>query len=132
MSKFTLLGGSAMVAYRLSSLRAVRLALQPAAAAALLFLVQASPSFAAEGKPLDELIIGSITDVSVPDPNIIGVQQFIFTDNVFDTLIRYTAGIKPQPGLASTWSWNADKPALTLQPRQRAKFPSGAEFTAED
>jgi peptide/nickel transport system substrate-binding protein len=83
-------------------------------------------------KPLDELVVGSITDISAPDPHIIGVQQFVFTDNVFDTLIRYADSLKPQPALATSWSWNADKTELTMKLRQGVKFHSGAEFTAED
>jgi peptide/nickel transport system substrate-binding protein len=102
-------------------------------AAALFTVAGASLAAAADpGKPIDELVIGSITDVSVPDPDIVGVQQFIFTDNVFDTLIRYTDSTKPEPALATSWSWNADKTALTLKLRQGVKFHSGAEFTAED
>jgi peptide/nickel transport system substrate-binding protein len=92
----------------------------------------AAPTVSAADKPLDELVVGSITDVSVPDPNIIGVQQFVFTDNVFDTLIRYADSLKPEPALATSWSWNADKTELTMKLRQGVKFHSGAEFTAED
>src|SRR4051812_30566695 len=59
------LGRSAMVAPRVSSFRAVRSTMHGfAAAAALTCLVHASPALAADsGKPIDELIIGSITDV---------------------------------------------------------------------
>lgn len=108
-----------------------RRGLHAALLAALCSFAAPVVALAAE-KQIDELVVGSITDVSVPDPNIIGVQQFIFNDNVFDTLIRYSDGLTPEPALATSWSWNAGKTELTMKLRPGVKFHSGAEFTAED
>lgn len=51
---------------------------------------------------------------------------------VFDTLIRYDAKQQPQPFLAESWSYNADKTALTLKLRQGVLYHTGRAFTSDD
>jgi len=51
---------------------------------------------------------------------------------VFDTLIRYDDKNQPQPRLAESWTWNADKTALTLKLRSGVKFHTGRDFTSDD
>ncbi len=81
---------------------------------------------------MSQLVVGCVTDIVAPDPNIITVAQFPFTDNVFDPLIRYDAALNIQPALATGWTWNANKTQLTLKLRQGIKFHSGNPFTAAD
>lgn len=51
---------------------------------------------------------------------------------VFDTLIRYDAKQQPQPWLAESWSYNADKTELTLKLRQGVLYHTGRAFTSDD
>lgn len=51
---------------------------------------------------------------------------------VFDTLIRYDDKNQPQPRLAESWTWNADKTELTLKLRSGVKFHTGRDFTSDD
>jgi peptide/nickel transport system substrate-binding protein len=88
--------------------------------------------WAADTPRIKQLTIGRITDINVPDPDANGVAQQAFLVNVFDTLIRYTNNLNAQPGLATSWTWNAEKTQLTLKLRDGIKFHSGNAFTADD
>lgn len=51
---------------------------------------------------------------------------------VFDTLIRFDAKQQPQPALAESWSYNADKTELTFKLRQGVVYHTGRAFTSDD
>ena len=51
---------------------------------------------------------------------------------VFDTLVRFDDKQQPQPWLAQSWSYNADRTELTLKLRQGVLYHSGREFTSDD
>jgi peptide/nickel transport system substrate-binding protein len=51
---------------------------------------------------------------------------------VFDTLIRFDANQQPQPSLAESWSFNADKTELTFKLRQGVLYHTGRAFTSDD
>jgi peptide/nickel transport system substrate-binding protein len=51
---------------------------------------------------------------------------------VFDTLVSYNEKLEPQPRLAESWSWNADKTELTFKLRQGVVYHSGRAFTSDD
>jgi peptide/nickel transport system substrate-binding protein len=51
---------------------------------------------------------------------------------VFDTLVRFDDKQQPQPWLAQSWSYNADKTELTLKLQQGVMYHTGREFTSDD
>ena len=50
---------------------------------------------------------------------------------VYDTLVRLDAEAKPQPNLATEWSYNDDSTVLTLQLRDDVTFTDGEAFDGE-
>lgn len=60
--------------------------------AALAASLSAGSLWAAEDGRLEEIVIGRIGDISVPDPNTIGVNQRAFAENVFDSLFDILTG----------------------------------------
>lgn len=58
--------------------------------------------------------------------------------SIYNNLIRYkqdapqNSDATIEPELATSWSWNADKTALTLKLRQGVKWHDGQPFTAKD
>ncbi|WP_018653259.1 ABC transporter substrate-binding protein [Actinomadura flavalba] len=53
-----------------------------------------------------------------------------FHQAVYDTLLRQDPDLKIEPGLATAWSYNADKTVLTLKLRTGVKFSDGTLFDA--
>ncbi|MXQ65764.1 peptide ABC transporter substrate-binding protein [Actinomadura rayongensis] len=54
-----------------------------------------------------------------------------FHQAVYDTLLRQDPDLKIEPGLATEWSYNADKTVLTLKLRTGVKFSDGTPFDAK-
>src|SRR6266702_3183795 len=50
---------------------------------------------------------------------------------VYDNLIHYDLQLKPEPGLASSWSYSADGKSITYKLRS-AKWHDGKPFTSAD
>ncbi len=78
-----------------------------------------------------DLVIALKTEPSSMDP-----QYHALTPNtqisqtIFDTLVATDAQLKPQPGLAE--SWTVDGKVWTFKLRPGVKFSDGTPFTAED
>jgi peptide/nickel transport system substrate-binding protein len=51
---------------------------------------------------------------------------------LFDRLTAFNSKYEPQPMLAESWDWSADKKQLKLNLRKGAVFHSGREFTSDD
>jgi peptide/nickel transport system substrate-binding protein len=51
---------------------------------------------------------------------------------LFDRLTAFNSKYEPQPMLAQSWDWSADKKQLKLNLRKGVVFHSGREFTSED
>ncbi len=56
------------------------------------------------------------------------VQRYV----LFTTLVRYDSALVPQPYLAASWEWSADRRALTFRLRPDLRWQDGAPTTARD
>ncbi len=56
------------------------------------------------------------------------VQRYV----LFMTLVRYDSALTPQPWLASSWEWSADRAVLTMVLRDDVRWHDGAPTTAAD
>lgn len=63
--------------------------------------------------------------------NIRWAQESIFTQAVYDTLLRAAADGSIEAGLATDWSWNDDATVLTLTLRDDVTFTDGQPLDAE-
>lgn len=52
--------------------------------------------------------------------------------NIYESLLRYDANLKPAPGLAERWEVSPDQTAYTFHLRPNAKWHDGKPFTADD
>jgi len=52
--------------------------------------------------------------------------------NIFDGLLTYDAGQRPQPGLATSWSVSPDGLTITFKLRQGVRWHDGVEFNSAD
>ena len=62
----------------------------------------------------------------------LAMGNFVFIRSLYGFLIRQDNDLNPQPELAESWQFSADRRALTLKLRRGAKFHSGRDFTADD
>ncbi|MGK7377928.1 ABC transporter substrate-binding protein [Planococcus sp. 1R117A] len=86
-----------------------------------------------EGTPQKggEITIGYETDIANFDPiKSTGGINFPLLLPVYDTLIRFTPELEPEPGLAESWKFLDDK-TLELTLRKNVKFHDGTPFDAE-
>jgi peptide/nickel transport system substrate-binding protein len=89
------------------------------------------PAFAAHAQPV-QITIAQPAEATTMDPGrstqVLTVNYFY---NLYDSLTRWDAALKLQPGLATSWkSLNDTTWEFTL--RQGVKFHDGSPFTAED
>ncbi|MFD6620155.1 ABC transporter substrate-binding protein, partial [Streptomyces albidoflavus] len=51
---------------------------------------------------------------------------------IYNTLTRYDDALKPQPELATSWTYARDGRSITLRLRDDVRFHDGRKFTADD
>jgi peptide/nickel transport system substrate-binding protein len=78
------------------------------------------------------LTVGLSQDVTDFSPFDRASQNYPIIQNLYDTLVRYTKQLTPEPGLATQWTPSADGMSLTLKLRAGVKFQDGTLMTAED
>jgi peptide/nickel transport system substrate-binding protein len=84
------------------------------------------------GSSTDSLVIAARVDNNSFDPADLEIGNRVqFWQPVYDTLLRLNPDAKPQPNLATEWSYNKDKTVLTLQLRDDVTFTDGEPFNAE-
>ncbi|MFI6339827.1 ABC transporter substrate-binding protein [Streptomyces sp. NPDC050535] len=100
-----------------------------AAAAAASVLVLAGCGGSSGSGAADTLRLGVVLNPTTWDPaNSDGGGNTLFFQALYDTLLRLTPAGDPAPGLAESWSYNADRTVLTLKLRQGAKLGDGTPF----
>lgn len=60
-----------------------------------------------------------------------GSESAVYWEAVYDTLFRQATDGSITPGLATSWSYNANKTVLTVQLREGVKFSDGTPVTPE-
>lgn len=79
------------------------------------------------------LRMGMQTDPVGLDPHMVtATASRNMMENVYDTLVFYSAGGRYSPGLAESWTTSADGLTWTFRLRRNAKFHNGRPMTAED
>lgn len=76
------------------------------------------------------LRVGLLEDILNLDPYSRALNQYSITKVIYEPLIEYTAGFKPEPALATKWSMNRSLTAVTVQLRHGVTFHSGAPFNS--
>ena len=98
-------------------------------ALALLFALAAVAPAAAQPK---QLVISQPADATTLDPGrstqVLTVNYFV---NLYDTLTRWDANLKLQPGLATSWK-NVNETTWEFTLRPNVKFHDGTPLTAAD
>lgn len=96
-------------------------------------LLATLPAFAQSGDLADTLVYAHTNSGSQRfDPHMIGTGALDYvTSPVFDTLLTVDAQGNYAPGLATEWTFSADKTALTLKLRDKVKFHDGGVCDAE-
>ncbi|MGO4255899.1 ABC transporter substrate-binding protein [Marmoricola sp. RAF53] len=64
-------------------------------------------------------------------PNLNWANESPYAQAVYDTLLRASTDNAIEPGLATAWSWDDARTALTLTLRDDVKFTDGSDLTAE-
>ena len=95
---------------------------------ATLLLLSSTPAM---GQPV-QITIAQPAEATTMDPGrstqVLTVNYFV---NLYDTLMRWDASLKLQPGLATAWK-NVNETTWELTLRSGVKFHDGAPLTAED
>jgi ABC-type transport system substrate-binding protein len=78
------------------------------------------------------LTVGMPNDWNTFDPHNLAFANFTLQQNLYDTLTRYDATLKPLPGLAERWTVAPDGQSVTLTLRKGVKFHSGKDMVAAD
>lgn len=76
------------------------------------------------------LNIGVLTDVEQFNPDYLEDANFIYTRNIYDTLIEYTSSLQPVPRAARSFSFNKDYSSILVHLRPNMKFQSGNPVNA--
>jgi len=91
-----------------------------------------SASSAGAGGGSDTLTIGEISFPASWDVNGLSIAHYVtYFDAVYDTLIRQDGTGKLVPGLATDWSYDTARTALTVTLRPGVKFTDGTDFNAD-
>lgn len=78
------------------------------------------------------LTVGASNALITLDPHASqGGSQLQFIEPIFDKLIRDTPDGDLEPGLATSWEWDADRTALTMEIQEGVVFHDGESLTAE-
>ncbi len=104
------------------------------AGAFLAVLTVPNPGWAAEGNPNATIVfydaVGNETlDPAHPQSNSSFAQDVLLA--IYDPLIRLNDRGEPTPGLAESWSYNADLTEFTMTLRKGVVFHDGAKLTAD-
>lgn len=84
------------------------------------------------GAPAEKLVIASVADNNSFDRAALEIGNRIqYWMPIFDTLLVLDKDAKPQPNLATEWSYNEDATVLDLKLREGVKFTDGAVFDAK-
>jgi peptide/nickel transport system substrate-binding protein len=90
-----------------------------------------SPTSGGGGNGTGTLVLGTnVTPVSAAASAVGWAVEAPFTQAVYDSLLRETPDAQIAPGLATSWTYNADKTVLTLKLRTDVKFSDGTAFDA--
>lgn len=65
------------------------------------------------------------------EPTKLPQATWMVEEQLYDTLTRQDSHLTPQPRLAASWEFSADKLSLTLHLRKNVKFSDGSPFTAK-
>ncbi|NTV39865.1 MAG: peptide ABC transporter substrate-binding protein, partial [Demequinaceae bacterium] len=80
---------------------------------------------------------GTLTIATTTPPTSLSAQnagwgsQSLYTQAVYDSLLRAEPDGSISPYLATEWSWNADRTELTMTLRSDVVFTDGVKFTAD-
>ena len=105
-----------------------------AAAAALVIegCAKAASSPSSGGSGQKSVTIGMPTDILLAQIMRQGNNQ-VFRSLVFDSLMNLDLSTEqPQPSLATSWQWNADKTRLTVNLRDDVRYHTGRAFGPDD
>ncbi len=81
---------------------------------------------------------GTLVIVVQPEPPTLAAYQSTagpvgqVTTKVYEGLLEYDFDLKPQPGLAKSWSVSADNRSVTFNLQEGVKFHDGKPFTSAD
>ncbi len=81
---------------------------------------------------------GTLVIVVQPEPPTLAAYQSTagpvgqVTTKVYEGLLEYDFDLKPQPGLAKSWSVSADAKTVTFNLQEGVKFHDGKPFTSAD
>lgn len=78
------------------------------------------------------LRIGQLGDVQGFDPAIIPTANYVYLNQLYDTLTLYDEDFDVTPQLATAWSFDDDGRAMTLTLRPDVVFHDGRAMTASD
>ncbi|ARP97473.1 peptide ABC transporter substrate-binding protein [Bordetella genomosp. 13] len=77
------------------------------------------------------MIVQPEPPILVPALNQQGPTQFV-AGKIYESLLTYTFDLKPQPGLAKSWTASPDGLKYTFQLQEGVKWHDGKPFTADD
>jgi peptide/nickel transport system substrate-binding protein len=98
-------------------------------------LILAAPFALGQGSPQRG---GTLVMVVQPEPPTLASYQSTsgpigqVATKVYEGLLEYDFNLKPQPGLASSWTVSPDGKTITFKLQQGVKFHDGKPFTSED
>lgn len=78
------------------------------------------------------LRLGQTSSLPNLNPYVLAPAYEPMVNNLYDTLTRYDANMRPEPRLAESWSFSEDGLTLTMKLRQGVIFHSGKPFTSAD
>lgn len=83
--------------------------------------------------PPGVLVVGQIAEPQSMDPHAVtAVNDFRILMNVYDGLVRYSAGtLEVEPALATSWAISEDGKTYTFKLREGVTFHDGTPFNAE-
>ena len=75
--------------------------------------------------------VGVVGEVDTFNPFVLNQVNYIYTANLYDTLLQYNKSLQPTPRLASSWDVGPDHSSLTLNLRPNITFQSGDAVTPD-
>ena len=94
-----------------------------------------SPAAHAQGTPQSG---GTLVMVVQPEPPTLAAYQSTsgpigqVSTKVYEGLLEYDFNLKPQPGLAQSWTVSPDGKSITFKLQPNVKFHDGQPFTSAD
>jgi peptide/nickel transport system substrate-binding protein len=87
---------------------------------------------AAQPRTGGSLTVGTTLDIDTLDGHRLSGPTANWRFMTYDALVAYDDKAQPQPMLAESWDFSADKKQLKLNLRKGVTFHSGRELTSED